>query len=103
MRALLLIWLLSLFLFRPDSFADDKIVVTATRNETSTSDLPFSVNTIDGDRWEKSGGEIEKSLSTIPGLAFSANGGAGQTRSLFIRGSEAKHTLVLIDGIPVND
>ncbi len=84
-------------------FADDKIIVTATRNATSANDLPFSVNTVDGKRWEQSGGQAENALSAIPGLSFTTSGGTGQTRSLLIRGAKAEHTLVLIDGIPVND
>ncbi|HEY8278732.1 MAG TPA: TonB-dependent receptor [Bdellovibrionota bacterium] len=93
---------LPLLLSHPVS-ADDKILVTATRSEASESDLPFSLSSIEGDRWEAAGGQAEKALSTVPGLAFAANGASGQTRSLFIRGAKAEHTLVLVDGIPVND
>jgi vitamin B12 transporter len=91
------------FLFSSPLFADDRIVVSATREEARGVDLPFSVHSVSGDRWEASGGEVENALSSVPGLSFTVSGGPGQTRSLLLRGSKAEHTLVLIDGIPVND
>jgi vitamin B12 transporter len=85
------------------SFADDKVVVTATRNETYANDIPFSVGTVGAAQWSQSGGRVETALSRIPGVAFTESGGPGQTRSLLLRGAKAEHTLVLIDGILVND
>ena len=38
-------------------------------------------------------------LRTEPGLEVSRNGGRGQVASLFLRGSNADHTLVLVDGV----
>ncbi|RYZ97232.1 MAG: TonB-dependent receptor, partial [Proteobacteria bacterium] len=69
---------------------------------------PVSLNSgegtyIRGEDWEAGGERIENVLPAIPGVAFSAAGGPGQTRSLFLRGAKAEHTLVLIDGMPVND
>jgi vitamin B12 transporter len=42
-------------------------------------------------------------LATTPGVAVSRNGGVGSLTSLRIRGAEAEQTLVLIDGVRVND
>lgn len=84
-------------------FADDKILVTATRGASDTENLPFSADSVSSERWDASGGAIEQALSGVPGLSFVASGGPGQTRSLLLRGSKAEHTLVLVDGIPVND
>lgn len=42
-------------------------------------------------------------LSRLPGLSISRNGGLGTVAALRIRGAEAGHTLVLIDGIRTND
>jgi len=92
------------FLYFPEfAFADDKVVVTATRSEMSRDDLPFSVSSVKGEAWDSRGGNAESALSSVPGLSFTVSGGPGQTRSLLIRGAKAEHTLVLIDGIPVND
>lgn len=83
--------------------ADDKVVVTATRSASDPADLPFSVSVVGGERWDAAGGSVEQALSGVPGLSFVASGAAGQTRSLLLRGAKAEHTLVLVDGIPVND
>ena len=42
-------------------------------------------------------------LATTPGVTVSRNGGVGSLTSLRIRGAEAEQTLVLIDGVRVND
>ena len=81
----------------------DTILVTATRSETPTADLPYSTGVVEGESWEARGEAVEKALANIPGLAITAAGGPGQTRTVLIRGAKAEHTLVLIDGMPVND
>ncbi len=42
-------------------------------------------------------------LKNIPEISFSSNGGFGQPTSIYLRGFDSKRTLVLIDGIRVND
>lgn len=42
-------------------------------------------------------------LRTLPGMAVSQSGTSGGLTQVRIRGGEARHTLVVIDGIPVND
>ncbi len=42
-------------------------------------------------------------LQDLPGLAISRAGGPGQQTQLRIRGAEANHVLVVIDGVRVND
>ena len=42
-------------------------------------------------------------LRTVPGLAVSQSGGGGSLTNLRLRGSEANHTLILIDGVEVNN
>jgi len=41
-------------------------------------------------------------LRDVNGIELGRNGGPGQNASLFIRGSESDHTLVLLDGVPIN-
>ena len=38
-------------------------------------------------------------LRTVPGLAVSQNGGAGSLTQIRLRGSEANHVVVIIDGV----
>ena len=42
-------------------------------------------------------------IKLIPGIDYYQNGQKGQSGSIFIRGSESNHTLVLLNGIPIND
>jgi vitamin B12 transporter len=40
-------------------------------------------------------------LARTPGLQSSANGGRGKTSNVFIRGAEARHTILLVDGVRI--
>lgn len=42
-------------------------------------------------------------LARTPGVSFSRNGGVGEATQLYIRGAEAGQTVVLIDGVKLND
>ena len=42
-------------------------------------------------------------LETIPEISISRSGPAGQQTSIFFRGANSNHTLVMINGIPIND
>ncbi len=42
-------------------------------------------------------------LATTPGITFSRNGGPGASTSVYIRGADSDHTIVLIDGVVLND
>ena len=41
-------------------------------------------------------------LKTVPSLAVSASGGRGTLTNVFLRGADANHTAVIIDGVKVN-
>jgi vitamin B12 transporter len=42
-------------------------------------------------------------LKTIPDINITQSGPKGQQASIFMRGTESNHTLVMINGIPIND
>ena len=42
-------------------------------------------------------------LNTIPGVHLDRAGGPGGRSTLYLRGGEENHTLVLLDGVPLND
>jgi len=46
---------------------------------------------------------LTEALQRLGGVMSSANGGIGQPTAVYIRGMDSKRTLVLIDGIRVND
>ena len=78
----------------------DPVLVTATRTESRVSDLVAEVTVIDRAAIERATGRtLTELLARQPGLQVSANGGLGKASSLFIRGLEARHTLLLVDGV----
>jgi vitamin B12 transporter len=79
---------------------EDEIVVTATRTATPASRLPARVEVIDRAEIEARG---LSTLAQVLGAQAVQAGGAGQQASLFLRGANSKHTLVLFDGIRIND
>ena len=81
----------------------DTIIVTATRSSIPTKNATVPVTIIDREQIELS---LAKDLSQIlrfeAGLDIGRNGGPGQATSLFLRGTESNHTLVLVDGVRIN-
>jgi vitamin B12 transporter len=82
----------------------EQVVVTATRTETPLSSVGDSVTVITGEQ-AKASQKIAVSdlLSTTPGVSANRNGGLGMTTSVRIRGAESDQTLVLMDGLKLND
>ena len=75
-------------------------VVSATRTPTRVDELVSDVVVITRAEIEKSAGRtLPEILARVPGLQFSANGGLGKSSSINIRGAEARHTVLLIDGV----
>lgn len=75
-------------------------VVTATRIPQRVDELVSDVVVIDRAAIEKSTGRtLPELLARAPGVQFSSNGGLGKSSSVNIRGSEARHTILLIDGV----
>ncbi|GAB1394586.1 TonB-dependent receptor [Rhodocyclaceae bacterium] len=78
------------------------VVVTATRQATRTDELIADVSVLTREDILRAGhATLEQVLATLPGLEYAANGGPGTTSSLFMRGANAAHTLVLIDGVRI--
>ncbi|WP_302175339.1 TonB-dependent receptor domain-containing protein [uncultured Hydrogenophaga sp.] len=75
-------------------------VVTATRVETRADALLSDVTVIDGQELRDAPGRtLSEVLARRAGLQMSSNGGLGKTASLFFRGTEARHVLLLVDGV----
>jgi vitamin B12 transporter len=88
--------------FAQDATSD--IVVTATRVETPVRDLPADVTIVDVEAALSRGqATLAQALEDAPGLGVVSSGGIGQQTSLFAGGANSYHTLVLFDGIRVND
>jgi len=81
----------------------DKIIVTATRTEISVNDAIVPVTVITRDQIEQSlASDLAELLRFEAGIDIGRNGGPGQATSVFIRGTESNHTLVLVDGVRIN-
>jgi vitamin B12 transporter len=81
-----------------------QIVITASRAPESEAATPASVSLIDRKRIERLGEPLLYSiLRFTPSAAIVTTGPAGSFTELRIRGSEANHSLLFIDGIRAND
>lgn len=98
---------LPLSTFAQDSSKDEKanpIIVSASRLETRASDVASSVTVIDSEEIQK--GQyttVLQALRKVPGLDLVQSGGAGGNVAAFLRGANSEHTLVLLDGIELNN
>jgi vitamin B12 transporter len=80
------------------------IVVTATRTEQRIQDaLPAMtlISRADIDRSLTS--DLPTLLRQVGGLEIAQTGGPGSQASAFMRGANSNHTLVLVDGVPINN
>jgi vitamin B12 transporter len=83
---------------------DYHIVVTATRTEQSVQQVASSTDVISqAEMAQRHSASVSHAIAQIPGLDVSATGGMGHTTHVFIRGANAEHTLVLLDGMEIND
>ena len=93
-------------LLAASAFADDvpNIVITPTRSETPLSQIGSSVTVITADDIQREQKDsVADLLKEVQGVDVVQNGGAGQNATVFMRGAPSEHTLVLIDGVEVND
>ena len=84
--------------------ADDPltIVVTASRSAETVDEALVPVSVIGRKEIERSGASsVYEVLNRVPGLVVTNNGGAGKSSSVFLRGTESDHVLVMIDGVKV--
>ena len=83
----------------------DPVVVTATRTATPASAVNAAVTVIDRAAIELlQAADLGEALATVAGIDVIRSGGPGQSPlSVFVRGAESNHTLVLVDGVRLND
>ncbi len=81
----------------------DPVVVTATRIEEKVSEQASSVSVVTReDMDQKSPSLAGDVLQGIPGVDVQRTGSLGGLENIKIRGGKSTHTLVMIDGFPVN-
>lgn len=80
----------------------DDVIVTATRTAVTVDDSLAPVSVITRDDIERlQARSLIELLRGLPGVSLSSNGGPGKQSSVFLRGTESDHLLVLIDGVRV--
>ncbi len=78
----------------------DTVVVTATRTAQTVDDSLAAVSVITRDEIEASGAQdVIELLRLQAGVDVTRNGGPGTSTSVYLRGTNANQTLVLIDGM----
>lgn len=81
----------------------DPVLVTATRLPQPQSESLAAVRVIDRAAIDASASvDVLDLLRQVPGLDVVRGGGLGQQTSLFIRGGNSNHALILIDGVRVS-
>jgi vitamin B12 transporter len=84
------------------STASTDYVVTASRTPETTGSTVRPVQVITAEDIRLSGaGSLTDLLATLGGVEITRNGGLGQSSSVFLRGANSDHTVVLIDGVRV--
>jgi vitamin B12 transporter len=79
------------------------VIVTATRIPQPAAEVLAPVVVIDRETIERSlAPDVADLLRFHAGLDFARNGGPGQTTSMFIRGTESNHAIVMVDGVRIN-
>ena len=87
-----------------DQDSIDPIVITATRFEQPLSKIGNSITVLSAQDVRNSQKTVLSDLlSTTPGVTVTRNGGLGGTTFLRIRGAETDQTVVLFDGVKLND
>lgn len=79
------------------------LVVTGSRIAGPTDDVILPVLVIDREEiLARQPTDLSELLATLPGIDIGRNGGPGQPTSLFLRGTESNHVLILVDGVRMN-
>jgi len=111
LRRLALSFALFSIAFNPVSASDpedettfsSEITVTATGDETPADEVPLPITVVSSEEIEQAQTpSVADVIRRAPGLNVVQSSGPGSLTSVFIRGAESDHTLVLIDGVRLN-
>ena len=83
----------------------NEVVVTASRSPRKQSEIGRVIRVISAKQLAQSQGRtLPEVLNNVAGLQLSGSGNAfGSNISVFTRGASAGNTLILIDGVPLNN
>lgn len=87
-----------------DTLTIPELVITASRVPVASEQVGSALSVLTGDDLEsRQTRVISDALRQVPGLSVNRTGGAGSQTEVYLRGAKANQTLVLIDGIEVNN
>ncbi len=88
-----------------NAYTLNELNVTASQNtQLDKRDVPDSVTIISEEALKESRiTNLAQALNRLGNIAMTQNGGAGTSASVFVRGMDARRTLVLIDGVRYNN
>lgn len=82
----------------------EEIVITATRLNTALEEVGSSVTIItEKEIKQQQKKTVAEVLRSVPALDVVQSGGPGTETDVFIRGANSEHTLVMLDGVELND
>ena len=82
----------------------EPIVITGTFMPTDLAQGTASATVITTEQIEgKQASSVTELLRNLPGVHIDQAGGRGSVSSVYLRGGDPNHTIVLIDGVRVND
>jgi vitamin B12 transporter len=88
----------------PDTSTAELVVVSATRTPQPLARTASSISVITAAELQtQQTNVLSDVLQQTPGLTVSRNGGVGQSTTVMMRGAESGQTVVLIDGVRIND
>ena len=80
------------------------LIVAATKTHLPKQKILIPITILDAEDIALSGANnLSEILRFIAGIDVTSNGGPGQIASIFMHGSNSNHTLILINGIKIND
>jgi len=80
-----------------------EITVTATGVESEVDDVPVATTVITRKQMDDTqDASVSEMLRRVPGLSVAQSGDTGALTSVFTRGTNSNHTLVLFDGVRLN-
>lgn len=88
-----------------DTTVHENVVLTANKYSTKTTETGKVVVVISRQQIEKAGSrDLSQLLTEFGGLFINGySGNPGKEKNIYLRGAKVDHTLITIDGIPVND
>jgi outer membrane cobalamin receptor/ABC-type Fe3+-hydroxamate transport system substrate-binding protein len=82
----------------------ERVVVTATRQAATVEEAGLAASVVTaGEIQQRQFPPVADLLRELPGVQVTAAGRQGAQTSLFLRGASRTGTMVLVDGVPMND